>query len=228
MPKPGVFYKAVRDDLTSFHDPEFQYRVGGTHRPSTKNPGGGWDVCTEYVLHASPTPPQACRYARWPWRILKVTGKPVVESHDKSGFRQLKVIGEIDVAESFGPHGSSVLAVLRRAELLTADEARELAAARDLAAAWVAAVAAAGDAAGGAAGDAAWVAALAAAGAAAGDAAGDAAWVAAGAAALAAAWDAARAAASQHLIGQHGFTQQHFDILTGPWRSIIGPTWEQT
>ena len=57
---------------------------------------------------------------------------------------------------------------------------------------------------------------------AAGDAAGD----AAGAVARAAAWYAAGAAAGllvRDLIGQHGFTQQHYDTLTRPWRTAIGP-----
>ena len=47
------------------------------------------------------------------------------------------------------------------------------------------------------------------------DAAGDAAWAAAGAAA----W----ALVVRDLIGQHGFTQAHYDTLTRPWRTVIGP-----
>jgi hypothetical protein len=27
----------------------------------------------------------------------------------------------------------------------------------------------------------------------------------------------------RHVIGQHGFTQEHYDLLTGPWRKVIGP-----
>ena len=37
-----------------------------------------------------------------------------------------------------------------------------------------------------------------------------------------AARDAARAAATRDLIGQHGYTQEHYDILSGPWRKTIG------
>ena len=63
----------------------------------------------------------------------------------------------------------------------------------------------------------------------------NAAWDAAWGAARGAAWDAARDAAwdaalgaavalvSRDLIGQHGFTQTHYDTLTGPWRKVIGP-----
>ena len=54
-------------------------------------------------------------------------------------------------------------------------------------------------------------------------------------AARAAAWDAAWAAARdaagvaawalvvRDLIGTHGFTQAHYDTLTGPWRKVVGP-----
>jgi hypothetical protein len=66
-------------------------------------------------------------------------------------------------------------------------------------------------------------------------AARDAARAAAWDAARAAAWDAARAAARDaardaawalvvyDLIGQHGFTQKHYNTLVGPWESVIGP-----
>lgn len=46
------------------------------------------------------------------------------------------------------------------------------------------------------------------------------------AAAWNATWAAARAAAGllvRDLIGQHGFTQEHYDLLTGAWRTAIGP-----
>ena len=62
----------------------------------------------------------------------------------------------------------------------------------------------------------------------------DAAWAAAWDAARAAAWDAARDAAwaaawtaagllVRDLIGQHGLTQGHYDLLTQVWRTAIGP-----
>lgn len=58
----------------------------------------------------------------------------------------------------------------------------------------------------------------------------DAAWAAAWAAARAATRDATRAAGGaaggllvRDLIGQHGFTQEHYDLLTGVWRTAIGP-----
>ena len=50
-------------------------------------------------------------------------------------------------------------------------------------------------------------------------AARDAAW----AAARAAAWAAARALTIRDLIGTNGYTQAHYDLLTGPWRQVMGP-----
>ena len=106
-------------------------------------------------------------------------------------------VSDADLEETFGPAWRPVVAVIRRAALLTPTEAKELAAARAAAwdPAWDAARAAAWDpawdAARAAAWDPAWDAARDAARAAARDAAWDAAW----AAARAAAWDAARAAA---------------------------------
>ena len=118
---------------------------------------------------------------------------------------------------TFGPQWGSIVALVQRCHTLTPDEVQKLAAAwaASRAAAWAAARdaawAAAGDRA--AAGAAAWVAAWAAASNRA--AAGAAAWVAAGV--------AARAAATRDLIGQHGYTQAHYDLLTRPWATVIGP-----
>ena len=63
------------------------------------------------------------------------------------------------------------------------------------------------------------------------DAGWDAAWVAAGAAAWCAArdaawdagWDAAMALSVRDLIGQYSYSQEHYDLLTGPWATVIGP-----
>lgn len=130
-------------------------------------------------------------------------------------------VTDTDLAETFGPQWEHVVALVRRIVVLTDDEARRLAAARNAAAhsaagnaAWNAANAAARNtAARAAAREAAWAAAQAAA------------WDAAAhyAAGNAAARDAAWALTLRDLVGQHGFTQQHYDVLTGPWASVIGP-----
>ena len=97
-------------------------------------------------------------------------------------------VTDADLADTFGPQWAAIVALVRRASVLTADEAQRLAAARVPARV----------------------------------AAGDAAWAAAGAAARVAARVAAGALAVRDLIGEHGFTQEHYDTLTGPWRTIIG------
>jgi hypothetical protein len=172
-------------------------------------------------------------------------------------------VTDADLADTFGPQWESIVALVRRAAVLTADEAQRLDAAWNAAwdaawdaagaaawnaaeaAAWAAATAnatgrstAAGAAAWNAAEAAAWAAATAnatgrstAAGAADWAADWDADWAAAGAAAGAAAWNAAEAAAwaaaralaVRDLIGQHGFTQAHYNLLTEPWATVIGP-----
>ena len=106
-----------------------------------------------------------------------------------------------ELEETFGPQWELIVALVRRAAVLTTDEVQGLAAA--------------GDAAGDAARAAAWDAARAAA--------RDAAWDAARAAAWDAAWAAARALVVRDLIGQHGFTQTHYDTLVAPWETVIGP-----
>jgi hypothetical protein len=134
-------------------------------------------------------------------------------------------VTDADLADTLGPHWEHIIALVRRAAVLTSGEAEQLLGAQF----------AASDAAWDATRDAAWNAARVAARDATWDSARDAAWDAARAAARdaarAAAWnaardaacDAARTLAVRDLIGQHGFTQDHYDLLTGLWRSVIGP-----
>ncbi len=98
-------------------------------------------------------------------------------------------ITDTDLADTFGPQWKHIVALVRRAAVLTVDEAQRLVAAWETR-----------DAARGAAGT-----------------------TARNAGGAAAAWGAAVALVVRHLIGQHGFTQEHYDLLTGPWRNVIGP-----
>ena len=189
------WYKTIQMDGSSYHDPDFQYEVGKTvRRRNTGKPV----LCTDTVLHAAQTPALAAKYSRWPYRLIEVTGKPVVMESDNGGFKQLTVVAELDVAECYGPHGAVVMALLRRIKSITESEAKQLHAARDAAryAAWVATWDAARDA----TRVATWDATR--------DAAGDAAW----------------AYTVTDLIGQHGYTQAQHDLLVGPWETVIG-TW---
>ena len=113
----------------------------------------------------------------------------------------------------FGPQWSPIVDLVRSAAALTYEQAESLNAAEGAAlnAAWAAAEGAAREA----AREAARIAAL--------NAIRSAAWNAAGAAPGAAPVDAAQALVIRDLIGQHGFTQDQYNLLTGPWASVIGP-----
>jgi hypothetical protein len=238
-----VFFKATLPDGTDFHSGTVAYRVGETVSVSESARRRTAKCCTDSVLHASTVPAETLIGGEWPCRLFEVTGRPVAEEGHKRGFRKLTVLREVDAHLALGPQGEHVAALIQRAGVLSAAEAGGLHAARDAArdaaafAALYAAAYAAGTAARYAGRAAAWVAAGAAAqdaagtplGATAGTAAQDAAlaaawdsaWDSAQDAALDAAWDAARALVVRDLIGQ--YAQDHYDLLTRPWASVIGP-----
>jgi len=127
-------------------------------------------------------------------------------------------IAAAELAKTFGPQWESIVALIRTAATLTPQQGNELYVAAGYAAYYAAGYAArvpAGYAAGYAARVAARVPAGYAAGYAARDAARVPAWYAAG--------YAARALVVRDLIGQHGFTQEHYDLLVSPWVSVMGP-----
>ena len=203
------YYKAVRPDGTSFHDPTFRWvpesgpieGIVVTHpHPHDTDPSGWLSVATV---------PTDCTGMGWPCRLLEVEpvdGHPVTAPLDglpnKRAASAWRVVRELPATDALGPQGTEVAAIIERVSRLTVDEARRLGAAR------VAARGAARDAARGAAWDAAWAAARAAAWAAA--------WDAARAAAMAATWDAARATLMRDII-----TPEQHDTLMGPWRQVI-------
>lgn len=116
------------------------------------------------------------------------------------------------VASDFGPQMDLVIDLIQRARKLTSDECNRLGAARD--AARNATRGATRGAASGAARDATWGATW--------GAALGATWGATLDATRDATLDAAWGVLVRDLIGQHGFTQDHYDLLTGPWRRTIG------
>ena len=190
-----TYYKAVRLDGTSFHDPSFRWvpedwtpadgRVRVEHPDYDPTWGAGG------YLSAS-TEPADCTGAEWPCRLLIVepvgeppfTPEPVDLPHKRAG-RAFDVIGERPAHEALGPCGREVCALLAEFESFTPaswDAVRRTALAtlaREAALATLARYAAR---------DAAWIAAR--------DAARDAAWIAA----RDAAWDAVRAAVLATLV----------------------------
>jgi hypothetical protein len=122
---------------------------------------------------------------------------------------------------TFGTQWKQIVALVRRAATLTDNEGRQLQVKQD--AAWGAAWRAAQDAAADAAADAARAAAGIAAQNAAWAAVQDAEWYPARDAARNVAQDTVSALTVRDLIGQYGFTQDHYNLLTGPWQTVIGP-----
>ena len=191
-----TYYKATRTDGTDFYSGTILYEVGKTVRPK-KHPNPS--ICGPGVLHAADVPAMTLIGGRWPCRLFEVTGKPFVGFDDehphKAGFKQLKVVREIDAHLALGPNGVEVARLIESCNAIMREQAEQLAAA------WDAAWAAAWDAARAAAWDAAWYAA----------------WDAARDAARAAAWA---------LVVRDLITTEQFDLLTGPWVSVMGRTWE--
>ena len=114
-------------------------------------------------------------------------------------------VTDADLADTFGPQWEQIVALIRRAAIMAPADVQQVTAPRPVVRA--AARVTARSAALAASRTPAWAAAVAAA--------RDVAWDAA--------WAAAAALVVRDLIGQHGFTQDHYDALTGPWRTVIGP-----
>ena len=221
-----IYYKAVRPDGTDWWT--------GTVRWLPEDgviPEGGW-----LVEHPTPGPvgdrdavgylsvataPTDCSGMRWPSRLLRV--EPVGEvwtPHPvglprKRASHAWRVVEELPAHEALGPQGREVAALIETARGLTPDQLDALEAAGDAAgvAVWDAArttaLAAARDAARTAARTTAWEAAW--------DTAWDTAWEAARGAARTAAWAAVLATIVRDLI-----TPEQYDLLTEPWRTVMG------
>ena len=155
-----TYYKAVRQDGTSFYDSTFRWlpESGPVEGHTVTHPTAS--VVGRYAsgyLSVSVSPTD-CTGMEWPCRLFEV--EPV-DGHEvtapapdrlpsKRAAVAWRVIRELPASDAFGPQGERVAALIERASHLTGDEAQKLGAARD------AAGDAAGDAARGAAWDAAW------------------------------------------------------------------------
>ncbi len=200
-----TYYKATRPDGTSFYDGTTKWTVGRIVKHPVPDLSLG--LCSAGVLHISDAPGEVLVGGSWPCRLFEVEprGELVSESigSHKHGCAAVKVVRELPAWQALGPNGEAVADVIERCKTLTDQQAKHLAAA--LAAARDAARYAARDAARAAAWAAAWAAAR------------DAAWAATLAATLDAARDAALALLVHDLI-----TVEQFDLLYGPWQSVMG------
>ena len=153
-----TYYKAIRPDGSSFHDPTFRWLPDDGIIPA-----GGWLVehphpaarigrdsgadASEYLSVA--TVATDCTGMSWPCRLLAV--EPVGDAYEddlypyKRRVRAARVVAELSATDVLGPQGVHVAAWIERVGSLTADELDR----------WDAVQDAAGDAAGFAAGFAA-------------------------------------------------------------------------
>jgi len=95
------FYKLARPDGFDFHtEKTINYRehIGGVVRPPKK---GKAKLCSDTVIHASRDPNQCFIGAKIPCSAYLVEGKPNTEDSCKCGFKQLKVIKELNPKELF-------------------------------------------------------------------------------------------------------------------------------
>jgi hypothetical protein len=203
------YFKLVRPDYTSFHDPKFQWPIKGV----VEVPGATQNGACGEGLHLAKSVDLALQYVKFPFRILKVKPLSPILGEDNTKIRVAKAesLGELPVPawakkvekriaelpEEMkaipwfkGTNGAQASKLIRSHFKLLVPfgfkldfEIEILTDKKEAAAARDAAW------------DDAWAAAWAAAGDAARDAARDAAWAAAGDAAWDAAWAAARDAA---------------------------------
>ena len=225
-----TYFKAVRPNGASFHDPLFKWatEVGGVTYHPTHGRSGNTSTAAGYLSVS--TTATDCTGMRWPCRLLEVEPVGEVFTPDPAGMPNkraglvFRTVRELPAHEVFGPSGEHVVALVERCSRLTPEEAERFYAvwyavwyaARDAVrdAAW----AAVWDAARDTAWDAAWNATRDTAWNATRNATWDATWNAA--------WNATRnatwALVVRDLIGDT-FTQAHYDTLTMPWRTTIGP-----
>ena len=223
-----TYYKAVRPDGTSFHDPSFRWVPESGPIPDdgllVSHPRHLDRRSAAGYLSVS-TVPTDCTGMEWPCQLLALTpvrGRKVVTPEpdslpNKRGASAWLVVDRLDPHLALGPQGPEVAAIIERAGRLTQEEAALLGAAR------IAARDAARYAARDAPRDAAWNAALNAVRGAVWDAAWDAAWNAARGPGRGAARDAARDAAIATVV-RDLISPDVYQTLAGPWLSVIGET----
>ena len=238
----SVYYKATRPDGRDFYTGTVDYAAAlasGEPLPELRGgaafPGGGW-----YHLATVPT---ECVGMSWPCRLFEVepVGDMMMDNAHphKIGCRSVRVLREIEAHRVFGPQGEQVVTLIERCLTLSAAEVDRLAAAWGAAwdtwavawDTWAVARGATWDAAWdtwavarGATWDTTWGAARGAMSGAARGATWDTTW----GATWDTTWGAARGAAvallCRDLIGQApGWDQDAYNLLTGPWRDVIGP-----
>ena len=193
------YYKALRPDGTDF--------ATGTTKPRK----GRWMpridgelIMCERGYHVSDAPGETLIGGRWPCKLARVEipdGEWERQDH-KVLVPTYRVVEWLPAWQALGPNGEAVVALIGRARRMTTEERKALAQVRT-ATAWTTAC------------GAAWGAAMGAA------------WGAARDAACGAACGAARDAAcgaAMALVVRDLISREHFNILYGPWASVMENT----
>ena len=186
-----TYYKATRPDGTSFQDGKTTWTVGETTELPEAERGSV--LCNAGVLHASTEPGESLVGGSWPCRLFEVEPIGELITDDEHPYK----VGAhawrvVREIEAWRALGPNGQEVVALIERALRMTGEE---AERLAAAWDAAR------------DAAWDA-------------WDAAWDAARSAARDAAWDAAETAALA-LVVKDLITPEQFDLLYGPWASVM-------
>ena len=95
------FYKLARPDGFDFYTGRtinYREHIGGIARPPKR---GKPHLCSDTVIHASRDPNDCFIGASIPCSAYLVEGKPYVKDDNKCGFKQLRVIKELDPKELF-------------------------------------------------------------------------------------------------------------------------------
>ena len=96
-----LFYKLARPDGWDFFTGRtINYReaIGHTVRRTHL---GEVELCSNTCLHASRIPEGGLEFATVPCSVFRVEGKPIIESFKKCGFKQFRVIEELDPGKVF-------------------------------------------------------------------------------------------------------------------------------
>ena len=230
-----TYFKAVRPNGTSFHDPAFRWLPEDGIIPDDGHlvtlGGGVMDPDDAATYLSVSVEPADCTRFQWPCRLLRVEPAGNVIAPDlhwlpsKRSARSWRVIEELDPHMALGPNGVEVAALL---DEIGAFSAVALDAALDASLSTAQAAARdaeldTSDAAWGTVRDAAWVAARVAARSVVSDAARDATWVAARAAARQPVQQptrdvalAAVAAAAGATVVRDLISAEHYDTLMAP------------
>lgn len=205
-----TYYKAVRPNGTSFHNGIFRWlpESGPVEGHVVTHPTASYvgDDASQYLsVSVSPTD---CTSMEWPCRLFEVepvdghevTAPNPATMPNKRAAVAWRIVRELPATDALGPQGVQVAALIERAGRLTDADARQL---YDV---WCAAV----DPEEGAAWGSAWGSARGSARAAA--------WGAVRDTAIGATSNTARALLVRDII-----STVHYDALTMPWRTAIGP-----